>query len=337
VTTSTRLADAELTVPQCAAMAGQVLDEMEKVIVGKREALRTVLLGVLASGHVLLEDLPGLGKTLMARSFATALGLTFTRVQFTPDLLPADLTGAPVYDPRSGELSFRPGPAFTQLLLADEINRTPPKTQAALLEAMSEHQVSADGETRELPSPFIVLATDNPMEFEGTYPLPEAQLDRFTARVRIGYPARADEEELLRRRVASGSPQPPTVRQVAVPEQVLAMRRTVEHIEVDADLYAYVVALVSATRRHPHCAVGASPRAALALLQLARAHALLAGRDFLAPGDVKATAVAALGHRIVLKPELWARRTTGDDVVTDVLGQVPVPDTVPSRSRKATS
>jgi MoxR-like ATPase len=320
----------ELTVPQCAALAETILSQMEQAIVGKRQALRLVLLGMLASGHVLVEDLPGLGKTLMARSFATALGLTFARVQFTPDLLPADLTGAPVYDPRSGDLSFRPGPVFTQLLLADEINRTPPKTQAALLEAMSEHQVSVDGRTRQLPEPFVVLATDNPIEFEGTYPLPEAQLDRFIARVRLGYPGTADEEELLRRRVAGGSPEPPTVQQVAEAAHLLAMRRAVEHVEVDDDLFGYVVALAAATRRHPHTAVGASPRAALGLLQLARAHALLSGRTFLTPEDVKATALAALGHRIVVKPELWARRLTGDDVIAEVLGQVPVPATVPS-------
>ncbi|SFE47088.1 MoxR-like ATPase [Actinacidiphila alni] len=331
----TAFVDKDPTVRQCADLAGAVLDEIEKAVVGKRGALRTVLLGMLASGHVLLEDLPGVGKTLMARSFATALGLTCTRVQFTPDLLPADLTGAPVYDARTGDLSFRPGPVFTQLLLADEINRTPPKTQAALLEAMSEHRVSADGETRELPDPFIVLATDNPIEFEGTYPLPEAQLDRFIARVGIGYPAAADEEELLRRRVAAGSPEPPSVRQVVEPAGLPAMRRAVEKVEVDDDLYRYVVALAAATRRHPHCAVGASPRASLALLQLARAHALVEGRDFLAPGDVKAVAVPALGHRIVVKPELWARRVTGDQIVGEVLGEVPVPATVPARVRES--
>ncbi|MFE3946781.1 AAA family ATPase [Streptomyces sp. NPDC059118] len=333
----TAIAGSEATVARCAALAERVLDEVERSIVGKREALRLVLLGMLGSGHVLLEDLPGLGKTLMARSFATALGLRFTRVQFTPDLLPADLTGAPVYDPRTGDLSFRPGPVFTQLLLADEINRTPPKTQAALLEAMSEHQVSADGETRALPSPFIVLATDNPIEFEGTYPLPEAQLDRFIARVRLGYPEASDERELLRRRVESGTPEPPTAQRVTDAGQLLAMRRVVEHVEVDEELLAYVVALVAATRRHPQCAVGASPRAALALLQLARGHALLSQRDFLTPADVKAVAVAALGHRLVLRPELWVRRVCGDDVITDVLRQVPVPATLPPRTIRDTT
>ena len=331
----TTSAGTELTVPRCAELSEAVLAEVERAIVGKKDALRLVLLAILASGHVLLEDLPGVGKTLLARSFAAALGLRFTRVQFTPDLLPADLTGAPVYDPRTGELSFRPGPVFTQLLLADEINRTPPRTQAALLEAMSERQVSVDGETRPLPEPFIVLATDNPIEFEGTYPLPEAQLDRFLARVRLGYPAARDEAELLRRRIDRGSPDPPAIRQVADAGQLLAMRRTLEGVEVDDDLLAYVVALVTATRAHPSCAVGASPRAGLHLLHLARGHAVLDARDYLRPEDIKAVAVPALGHRIVLRPELWARRVSGDDVVTEVLGKVPVPETVPARPAKA--
>lgn len=331
----TAVAETELDLPQCATLAARVLDEVERAIVGKRATLRMVLLGILASGHVLLEDLPGLGKTLLARSFATALGLRFTRVQFTPDLLPADLTGAPVYDPRSGELSFRPGPVFTQLLLADEINRTPPKTQAALLEAMSEHQVSTDGETMQLPEPFVVLATDNPIEFEGTYPLPEAQLDRFVARVRLGYPGAEDEAELLRRRIARATPELPTVRQVVDTPGLLAMRRMVERVEADDDLLAYVVAVTAATRQHAQCAVGASPRASLALLQLARAHAMLDSRDFLIPDDVKAVAVPALGHRVVLRPELWVRRLSGDDVVADVLRQVPVPHPAPSRRRDA--
>ncbi|MER7967531.1 MoxR family ATPase [Streptomyces sp. NPDC096080] len=333
----TALADTDVDVPGCAQTAARVLDEVERAIVGKREALRLVLLGILASGHVLLEDLPGLGKTLVARSFATALGLRFTRVQFTPDLLPADLTGAPVYDPRTGELSFRPGPVFTQLLLADEINRTPPKTQAALLEAMSEHQVSADGETRLLPEPFVVLATDNPIEFEGTYPLPEAQLDRFIARVRLGYPGERDEAELLRRRIARATPEPPAVGQVTDAAGLGAMRRAVEYVEADDDLLAYVVALTTATRHHAQVAVGASPRASLALLRLARAHAAVQGRDFTHPDDVKAVAVPALGHRVVLRPELWVRRLSGDDVVADVLRTVPVPNPAPSHHGRVAS
>ncbi|MQY13698.1 hypothetical protein SRB5_38480 [Streptomyces sp. RB5] len=321
---------------RCAALADAVLDEVERAVVGKRDALRLVLIGILGSGHILLEDLPGLGKTLLARSFATALGLTFTRVQFTPDLLPADLTGAQIYDPRSGELSFRPGPVFTQLLLADEINRTPPKTQAALLEAMSEHQVSADGETRRLPEPFVVLATDNPIEFEGTYPLPEAQLDRFMARVRLGYPDRRDEIDLLRRRLLSGTPEPPRVEAVVDAPQVLRMRRAVEGVSVADDILEYLVSVAEATRAHSATEVGASPRATLALLQFARGHALLAGRDFVRPEDVKAVAVAVLGHRVVLRPEQWVRRLSGDDVVGEVLGEVPVPATVP-RSASASS
>lgn len=327
----------ELDVPQCATLAARVLDEVERAVVGKRQALRLILLGILASGHVLLEDLPGLGKTLAARSFATALGLGFTRMQFTPDLLPADLTGAPVYDPRTGELAFRPGPVFTQLLLADEINRTPPKTQAALLEAMSEHQVSSDGETRPLPVPFIVLATDNPIEFEGTYPLPEAQLDRFIARVRIGHPDTQDEAELLNRRLRRADPGPPMVGQVVDAAGVVAMRRAVEQVEVEPDLVDYVVALASATRAHAQCAVGASPRASLALLQMARGQALLEGRDFVTADDVKSVAVPALAHRIVLRPELWVRRLSGDDVIADVLRTVPVPDPHPTHRARSTT
>jgi len=307
-------------------LARQVIAEVERAVVGKRDALELVLTGILASGHVLIEDLPGLGKTLIARSFATTLGLRFTRVQFTPDLLPADLTGATYYDQRSGDMVFRPGPVFTNLLLADEINRTPPKTQAALLEAMAELQVSADGETRPLPSPFVVLATDNPIEYEGTYPLPEAQLDRFALRVRIGYLSAEGEAELLQRRLDRGST-PPQLRAVVSAEELLAMRESLESVQVHADVLDYVVALGAATRKHPQVTVGASPRAGLTLVQLARGRAVLAGRDYVIPEDVKAVAGAALGHRLGLRPELWVRRISGDEVVAEILRTVPTPVT----------
>jgi MoxR-like ATPase len=307
-------------------LARQVIAEVERAVVGKRQALELVLTGILASGHVLIEDMPGLGKTLIARSFATTLGLRFTRIQFTPDLLPADLTGATYYDQRSGEMVFRPGPVFTNLLLADEINRTPPKTQAALLEAMAELQVSADGETRPLPSPFVVLATDNPIEYEGTYPLPEAQLDRFALRVRIGYLSADGEVEMLQRRLDRGST-PPQLRAVVSAAELLEMRESLESVEVHADVLDYVVALGAATRKHPQVTVGTSPRAGLTLVQLARGRAVLSGRDYVIPEDVKTVAGAALGHRLGLRPELWVRRISGDEVIAEILRTVPTPVT----------
>jgi MoxR-like ATPase len=301
-----------------------VLDEIERVVVGKRSALALILTTVLAGGHVLIEDLPGLGKTLIARSFAATLGLRFTRVQFTPDLLPADLLGSTVYDMQSGRFEFRPGPIFTNLLLADEINRTPPKTQAALLEAMAEGQVSIDGETHPLPAPFIVLATDNPIEYEGTYPLPEAQLDRFAIRLELKYLSERDETSMLRRRLERGSAEP-TVSQVVDSHDLLAMQESVEQVTVHEDVLHYVVSLAAATRHHPQVAVGASPRAELDLVQLARARALLLGRDYVIPEDVKMLAIPAISHRISLRPEMWVRSVHGSDVVEELLRRLPVP------------
>jgi MoxR-like ATPase len=306
------------------AHSGAVLDAIGHAVVGKRAALTLILTTVLAGGHVLIEDLPGLGKTLIARSFAAALGLDFTRVQFTPDLLPADLLGSTVYDMQSGRFEFRRGPIFTNLLLADEINRTPPKTQAALLEAMGEGQVSIDGVTHKLPAPFIVLATDNPIEYEGTYPLPEAQLDRFTIRLELRYLSEQDEESMLRRRLERGSAQP-TVNQVVDAHDLLAMRESVEQVTVHDDVLRYVVALATATRQHPQVAVGASPRSELDLVQLSRARALLLGRDYVIPEDVKSLAVPAMSHRISLRPEMWVRRVHGSDVVEELLHRLPVP------------
>jgi MoxR-like ATPase len=308
------------------ARAAAVLDEIERVVVGKRSALTLILTTVLARGHVLIEDLPGLGKTLIARSFAAALGLDFTRVQFTPDLLPADLLGSTVYDMQSGHFEFRPGPIFTNLLLADEINRTPPKTQAALLEAMAERQVSIDGTTHLLPDPFIVLATDNPIEYEGTYPLPEAQLDRFAVRLELRYLSEQDEASMLRRRLDRGSTEP-TVNQVVDAHDLLAMRESVEQVSVHDDVLHYVVSLAAATRHHPQVAVGASPRAEIDLVQLARARALLLGRDYVIPEDIKALATPAVAHRITLRPEMWVRKIQGSDIVEELLRRLPVPRT----------
>ena len=308
------------------ARAAAVLDEIERVVVGKRSALTLILTTMLARGHVLIEDLPGLGKTLIARSFAAALGLDFTRAQFTPDLLPADLLGSTIYDMQSGRFDFRPGPIFTNLLLADEINRTPPKTQAALLEAMAEGQVSIDGVTHRLPEPFIVLATDNPIEYEGTYPLPEAQLDRFAVRLELRYLSERDEASMLRRRLDRGSVEP-TINQVVDVHDLIAMRESVEQVSVHEDVLHYVVSLAAATRQHPQVAVGASPRAELDLVQLARARALLLGRDYVIPEDIKALATPAVAHRITLRPEMWVRKIQGSDIVEELLRRLPVPRT----------
>ena len=317
------------TPAQTAERSAAVLAEVERAVVGHHRSLELVLIGILASGHVLLEDLPGLGKTLIARSFATALGLDFARLQFTPDLLPSDVIGAPLYDQRTAEMVFRPGPVFTQLLLADEINRTPPKTQAALLEAMGEGQVSMDGVTRKLPQPFVVLATDNPIEYEGTYELPEAQLDRFLMRLRLGYLASTDEVAMLQRRIDRRH-EAAQLDPVTSAAELIAMRQSLEQVEVSPDLLDYVVAIVNATREHAQIQVGASPRGGLALVQLARGQALLRNRDYVIPDDIKSVAVPALAHRITLRPELWVRQVKSDDVVAQLLGAVPTPRTDPA-------
>ena len=312
--------------------ARRVLDAVETAVVGKRQSLELVLTGLLAGGHVLLEDLPGLGKTLAARSFAQALGLPFARAQFTPDLLPADLTGAEVFDQRSGEFVFRPGPVFTGLLLADEINRTPPKTQSALLEAMQERQVSVEGTTRPLPAPFHVLATANPIEHEGTYPLPEAQLDRFLLRLSFGYPSAEQEWEVVSRRIDRRREEQ-TVAQVLDAEQLLALQAAVEEVHVEDAVGRYAVDLVAATRRHQNALVGASPRGTLALITCARALAVIRGRGYVVPEDVKELAHPALDHRVTVRPELWLQNATGAGVVDAVLEQVPVPVASPQPAR----
>lgn len=315
---------APLEISQVSELAGSILDEVETAVIGKREALTMVLSGILAGGHVLLEDFPGLGKTLAARSFAQTLGLDFARAQFTPDLLPADLTGSFIFDQRVSEFSFRKGPLFTGLLLADEINRTPPKTQAALLEAMQERQVTVEGETFQLERPFHVLATANPVEYEGTYPLPEAQLDRFMLQISFGYPTADEEWGVLQRRLARRQEEQ-RLRAVIDAPTLCAMQEAIERVTVDESVGRYCVELAAATRSHPHTLMGSSPRGSLALMLVARSFAVVAGRDFVIPEDVKAVAVAVLAHRIAVKPELWMSGTSGPSVVAAVLGSVATP------------
>lgn len=305
-------------------ICSKVLDEVGKVIVGKRSVVEKLLIALLARGHVLIEDYPGLAKTLMAKTLAQTLGLQFKRVQFTPDLLPADITGTYIFNQRSGEFELRRGPLFTNILLADEINRAPPKTQSALLEAMQERQVTLDGTTYRLEEPFLVIATQNPIEFEGVYPLPEAQMDRFAMRVKVGYPGEAEEVEILKRRISRGSDEA-KVEVVAGRNEVLEMQRAVEKVHVDDDVLKYIVSIARATRQHPRVEVGVSPRGAEALMKLARARAALMGRDYVIPDDVKGLAVDALAHRLVLKAEQWVKGVSPESVVEDVLASVPVP------------
>jgi MoxR-like ATPase len=313
-----------VTIDELRAEANRIIDEVERAIVGKRETLELVLIGILADGHVLIEDFPGLAKTMIARSFARVTGMTFSRIQFTPDLMPADVTGSSIYNQQTGGFEFRPGPIFGNLLLADEINRAPPKTQAALLEAMQERQVTIEGETHPLQPPFLVIATQNPIEYEGTYPLPEAQLDRFVLRIGVGYPAREHEWEMLDRRLGR-STEEVELDWIVERESLLAMQEAIEQVQVEESLAYYIVDLVVATRSAPGVQVGASPRGSLALLKLARCRAALSGRDYATPDDVKAVAVPALAHRLSLRPELWVERRRSDDVVRELLDRVPTP------------
>jgi MoxR-like ATPase len=314
----------ELSFDDVTQRCSAIVREVERAVVGKREVLELVLAGLLADSHILLEDFPGLAKTLIARSFAATLGLDFARVQFTPDLMPSDITGSSIFDQRRADFEFRPGPVFTNLLLADEINRASPKTQAALLEAMQERRVTADGTTRPLGRPFLVLATQNPIEFEGTYPLPEAQLDRFALRVSVGYPEAEAEWGMLTQRLERKTAEA-TVEQVVERGDFLAMQATLERVHVSESIGRYIVAVVASTRHRPNVEVGASPRGSLALLAIARARALLAGRDYVVPEDVKAVAVPTLAHRLRLRPDAWIRGTRADDVVTACLQEVPTP------------
>jgi MoxR-like ATPase len=318
------MSSAPLSLEDVGRLSERILDETEKAVVGKRDALELVLLGLLADGHVLIEDFPGLAKTLIARSFAQVASMEFRRIQFTPDLMPADVTGSSIFDQRVSDFEFRAGPIFTNLLLADEINRAPPKTQAALLEAMQERQVTIEGITRPLARPFLVLATQNPIEYEGTYPLPEAQLDRFLLRIGVGYPSREDEWHVLESRIDRREDEV-QLEPIVDASTLVEMQRAIEQVHVSESIGYYVVDVVSSTRSSASVHVGASPRGSLAVMKLARCKAVLDGRDFVTPDDVKAIAVPALAHRLTLRPELWVQRVRPEDVVAERLATVPTP------------
>ncbi len=309
---------------EVSSLCRKVIAEVERAVVGKRALLEMVMATALSGGHILFEDFPGLGKTLIARSFATALGLSFKRIQFTPDLLPGDITGGYIFNRNNNSFDLRKGPIFTNILLADEINRASPKTQSALLEAMQERQVTIEGESLALPDPFIVLATQNPIEYEGTFPLPEAQLDRFMVKLSVGYPNIEEEKEILRRRRARMQDEV-LLSQILEPNQMSALREVVEGVHVDADIEDYIATIVHSTRSDRRVAVGASPRGSLAFLKLARANAALDHRDYVIPDDIKRYAVAVLSHRLILQPEFWMSHAVNGEVIHDVLAKTPVP------------
>ena len=314
----------EVALSSVAELSNKVIDEVEKAIIGKRDVLEMIMAAVLADGHVLLEDFPGLGKTLLANSLAKALGLEFRRIQFTPDLLPGDITGGYIYNRVSNDFELRKGPLFANIVLADEINRASPKTQSALLEAMQERQVTLEGETMILPKPFLVFATQNPIEYEGTFPLPEAQLDRFLMKISVGYPSYSAETEILQRRRERKQDEV-ELNQVTNGEELLAMRQAIESVYVDKDLDKYMVSLMTATRKDSRVAVGASPRGSLALMKLSRAKAAFDGRDFVIPDDVKHFIKPALRHRLILVPEMWMQRNAAQNVLGRIVDTVPVP------------
>lgn len=311
---------------EAAQISHDILAVLQRVIIGKEQVLQHLLLGLYSGGNILIEDFPGLAKTLTARLVAQVSGLEFKRIQFTPDLLPGDITGGFIYNQKVGEFEFRPGPLFTNLVLADEVNRAPPKTQAALLEVMQEHQVTIEGRTHPMLEPFVVLATQNPIELEGTYPLPEAQLDRFIMRLRVGYPSLEEERRILAQRGARRQ-EKVDLAPVIDAERVLRLQAAVEQVHTSEAVEHYIVSLTAATRQHNHVQVGASPRGSLALYQLARAHAMVQGRDFVLPDDVKTMTKAALAHRLLLKPELWVRGIQAEDIIQDILDRTPIPKT----------
>ena len=306
------------------ALAATIRTSVGTAVVGRTEALDAILTGLVADGHLLIEDLPGLGKTLMAKSFAAALGLEFQRIQFTADLLPHDITGSDMLDTAKGEFHFRRGPIFANVVLADEINRAPPKVQSSLLEAMQEYQVTSERSTYRLPRPFLVLATENPLELEGTYPLPEAQVDRFLMRLRVGYPTPEEERSILERRRARKE-EDVVVATVTTLAQFQDLQRAVEEVELESSMAGYIVDLVRATRADSRAEVGASPRGSLALQKLSRARALLDGRDYVLPDDIKALAIPALAHRVLVKPEPWIRGVRGEEIVRTAVDRTPVP------------
>ena len=301
-----------------------MIQEVERAVIGKRALLTQIMAAILAGGHILLEDYPGLAKTLVAKCFAATLGLEFKRIQFTPDLLPSDITGSYFYDRAQNRFELRKGPIFANIVLADEINRASPKTQSALLEAMQEYQVTLEGETMKLPEPFIVIATQNPIEYEGTFPLPEAQLDRFLMKLSVGYPTLQQEREMLQRR-RERQRDDVDLQCVTNAEELLDMRHAIENVHIDPDVELYIVQLTAATRNDKRVAVGSSPRGSLALLKLARAHAALEGRDYVLPDDIKHYAPPALVHRLILKPDLWMKQNAAYEVIDSVLRSVSVP------------
>ena len=319
------MTESTMSIADVASTSARVIDEVERAIVGKRQALEMMMAAFLTSGgHVLLEDFPGLAKTLTANSFATALGMRFKRIQFTPDLLPGDITGGYIFDRAQNQFVLRAGPIFANIILADEINRSSPRTQSALLEAMQEYQVTLEGETMKLDEPFIVIATQNPIEYEGTFPLPEAQLDRFIMKLSVGYPSPEDEHEMIKRRRLRGS-DALNLKAVTDADGLMHMRAAVESVHVDPDIERYMVDLVARTRQHRQAAVGASPRGTLALLKLTRAWAAMQNRNYVLPDDIKRFAKIALGHRLILQPDLWTVQGAADRVINDVINTVPVP------------
>ena len=313
-----------LEVAKISDVCKKLVNEVGHVVVGKKNTLKYVVLGILTDGHILFEDYPGLAKTLTAKTFAAAMGCKFTRVQFTPDLLPADITGTYIFSQKTGDFKLIKGPIFTNILLADEINRAPPKTQAALLEAMQEKQTTLEGSTYELDKPFLVLATQNPIEYEGTYPLPEAQIDRFLMRLSIGYPTEIEEKEILNR-MDKKDISKIKINKVVGPEEINLMQKSINKIHIDNDLRTYIVKLVQITRNEPRVEVGVSPRGSIALFKLSKAHAAFYGRDYVVPDDIKNVIIPALSHRLILTAEARVQKMKSEDIIVDIINKIPVP------------
>jgi len=314
----------KMLISKIALLCKNLTDEVGRVVVGKKTTLKYVVLGILTNGHILFEDYPGLAKTLTAKTFASVMGCKFTRVQFTPDLLPSDITGNYIYSQKTGDFKLIKGPIFTNILLADEINRAPPKTQAALLEAMQEKQITLEGETYKLDNPFLVFATQNPIEYEGTYPLPEAQIDRFLMRLSMGYPTQSEEEEILNR-MDKGDISSIKVNTVVVPSEIIDMQKTINEVHIDKDLRKYIIKIVQSTRDDPRVEVGVSPRGSIALFKLSKAHAAFYGRDYVVPDDIKNVVLPSLSRRLILTAESRVQKLKPEDIIVDIISKIPVP------------